>query len=118
MDPNSIIQSIKKLLGLDHSYEVFDPEILIHINTAFSTLTQLGVGPKDGFLVEEATTWGEFLEEDSRLASAKTYVYLRVRLLWDPPTTSFAIDSFKKQCDEIEWRLNVVAETKEEKING
>lgn len=114
----SILNSIKKLLGLDHDYTVFDPEILIHINSVFSTLTQLGVGPNEGFLVEEATTWGEFLEEDPRIANVKTYVYLRVRLLWDPPTTSFAIDSFKKQCEELEWRLSVTVDNREETING
>lgn len=118
MDPNNILESIKKLLGLDHNYKVFDPEIIIHINSAFSTLTQLGVGPKEGFLVEEASQWSEFLEENPRLSSVKTYVYLRVRLLWDPPSTSFAIESFKKQLEEIEWRLTVTADTREEKING
>lgn len=105
---NSILTSIKKLLGVPEEYDVFDTDIIIHINSAFSTLNQLGVGPPDGFYIEDATEqWGMFLGDDKQINSVKTYIYLKVRLLFDPPTTSFAIDAMKKQAEELEWRLNV-----------
>lgn len=107
----SILDSTKKTLGLDPSYTVYDEEILLHINSVFSTLTQLGIGPAEGFMIEDSTTpWNTFLNGDSRLNSVKTYVYLRVRLLFDPPSTSFAIDAMQEQIQQLEWRLNVVRE--------
>lgn len=109
---NSILTSIKKLLGLPEEYDVFDTDITMHINSVFSTLNQLGVGPPDGFFIEDATEqWGMFLGDNQQINSVKTYVYIKVRLLFDPPTTSFAIDSLKKQADELEWRLNVHIES-------
>lgn len=104
----SILKSIKKLLGVPEEYDVFDTDITIHINSAFSTLNQLGVGPSEGFSIEDDTeTWGMFLGDNTQINSVKTYVYIKVRLLFDPPTTSFAIDALKKQAEELEWRLNV-----------
>lgn len=108
----SILTSIKKLLGLDESYTVFDVDIMMHINSALATLNQLGIGPEFGFTIEDAgPTWDEFLGIDQRLNPVKTYVYLRVRLLFDPPATSFAIDAVKEQITELEWRLNVTRES-------
>ena len=105
---NSVLTSIKKLLGLPEEYDVFDTDIIIHINSVFSTLNQLGVGPPDGFFIEDATEqWGMFLGDDTQINSVKSYMYLKVRLLFDPPTTSFAIDAMKKNAEEYEWRLNV-----------
>lgn len=109
MDP-SILTSTKKILGIDASYTAFDPDITTHINTAFSTLTQLGVGPAAGFMIEDdSSVWDDFLvfADDLEYNAIKTYVYLRVRLLFDPPTTSFAIAAFDDQRKELEWRLNV-----------
>src|SRR5690348_398765 len=83
----------------------------MHINTAFSMLNQLGVGPEAGFAIEDAVpTWDTFLGDDLRLNAVKTYVYLRVRLLFDPPSTSFVIEAINKQITELEWRLNVQRE--------
>lgn len=108
---NSILVTTKKVLGIDASYTAFDIDILMQINSVFSTLNQLGIGPADGFMIEDATpTWDAFLGSDLRLNSVKTYVYLKVRLLFDPPTTSYLIDSLKQQVQEIEWRLSVVRE--------
>lgn len=105
---NSILKSTKKILGLETEYTVFDLDIITHINTAFSTLNQLGVGPVDGFMIEDDTAeWADFLEDETKINSVKTYVYLKVRLLFDPPTTSFAITAYEKQLSELEWRLNV-----------
>lgn len=112
---DSILDSTKKLLGIDPEYEVFDMDIVIHINSAFSTLTQLGVGPEDGFEIRDKTSkWNDFLNEDPRVNSVKSYIYLRTRLLFDPPSTSFALDAFNKNIKEMEWRLNVTEDTRPE----
>ena len=107
----SILTSVKKLLGIDEEYKQFDVDIIIHINTVFMALTQIGVGPAEGFTVtDEYSTWEEFIGNKPYLNSVKSYVYLRVKLLFDPPLSSAAIDSIKKLADEFEWRLQVAAE--------
>jgi len=107
----SILTSIKKILGISESDESFDIDILMHVNSVFSTLNQVGIGPDDGYMIEDSTdTWDAFLGTDKRLSAVKTYIYLRVRLLFDPPATSFATDSMKTQITELEWRLNVQRE--------
>ena len=107
----SILTSTKKILGIENVYTAFDPDILLHINSVFVTLNQLGIGPVTGFAIEdEVPTWVDFLGPDPRLNSVKTYVYLRVRLLFDPPSTSYLITSMKEQVQELEWRLNVYRE--------
>lgn len=106
----SILDSTKKALGLGTDYDVFDSDIVMHINSIFFTLNQLGVGPEDGFaIVGPDETWDAFLGVDSRLNAVKSYMYLRVRLLFDPPGVSYAIQSMKEQAQEFEWRLNVHA---------
>lgn len=106
----SILTSVKKILGIPETDTSFDPDILIHINSVFSILDQVGIGPDGGFAIEDASpTWDDFVT-DKRMNSVKTYVYLRVRLLFDPPNTSFVIESMNKQIAELEWRLNVVRE--------
>lgn len=104
----SILKSTKKILGLAEDYTVFDLDVITHINSAFSTLTQLGVGPVEGFMIEDETAdWSDFILDDLQYNSIKTYVYLRVRQLFDPPTTSYLIAAFNDQIKELEWRLNV-----------
>ena len=111
---NSILTSTKKILGIDDDYTAFDLDIITHINSAFVTLTQLGIGPTNGFMIEDATTtWDAFLGSDIRLNSVKSYVYMRVRLLFDPPTTSYLITALNEQLKELEWRLNVGREETE-----
>jgi hypothetical protein len=110
----SILTSVKKNLGIDESYTFFDDDILLYINGVFSTLNQLGIGPDDGFAIEDDTaTWDTYLADNLKLSSVKTYMYLKVRLLFDPPTTSFAIEALNRQAQELEWRLNVVREETE-----
>lgn len=107
----SILHSTKKILGLEADYLAFDMDIILLINSAFSTLHQLGVGPDEGFAIEDDTAeWGDFLEDDYRLNSVKSYVYLKVRVVFDPPTTSFVLSALQEQIKEHEWRLNVVVE--------
>lgn len=108
----SILDSIKKVLGLESDYTAFDPDILMHINSVFSTLNQLGIGPEAGFMIEDSTpTWDAFLGDNLKLNAVKSYVFLRVRMLFDPPQTSFTIDAMKTQIQELEWRLNVERES-------
>lgn len=105
---DSILTTTKKILGIDEDYTAFDPDIMMHINSVFVTLNQLGIGPEMGFAIEDALpTWADFLGDDLRYNAVKTYVYLRVRLLFDPPATSFLISSMKEQVQELEWRLSV-----------
>lgn len=111
MAEDSILDSTKKALGLAGDYDVFDPEIIMHINSVFSILQQLGIGPNEGFMIEGAeATWDTFLRGDKRLNSVKTYVFLKVRLLFDPPATSFLIAAYEKQITELEVRLNLQRE--------
>lgn len=104
----SILNSIKKILGLAPDYTVFDVDIILHINSVFTTLTQLGIGPGEGFMIEDdSATWGQFIADDVELNSVKTYVFLRIKMLFDPPQTSYLISAANDQIRELEWRLNV-----------
>lgn len=108
---DSILTSVKKILGITEDYTVFDLDIITHINSVFSTLNQLGIGPEGGFMIEDAVqTWTMYLGDDIRLNNVKTYMYLRVRLLFDPPTTSYLINALNEQVVQHEWRLNVYRE--------
>ena len=108
---DSILVSIKKLLGIAADYTHFDPDIIMHINSAFSVLTQLGVGPPEGFRIEDdVKTWNDFISDTIRLDAVKSYVYLKVGLMFDPPTSSAVLSAKERQISELEWRLNVAAE--------
>lgn len=108
---DSILTTTKKILGIDSDYTAFDLDIMTSINAVFTTLQQLGIGPSDGFMIEDAdASWGDFTENQIVRNAVKTYVYLRVRLLFDPPATSFHIDALNAQIKELEWRLNVTRE--------
>ena len=106
-----ILESVKKVLGIAPEYLAFDQDIVIHINSAFSVLHQLGVGPDEPFMIEDETaTWTEFLGTERGVNSVKSYVYLRVRLLFDPPATSFALGAMEKQIEELGWRISTYME--------
>jgi hypothetical protein len=108
----SILTSIKKMLGITEEYTHFDPDIIMHINTVFADLHLLGVGPEEGFSIEdEKATWDEFISENVKLNAVKTYMHHRVRLLFDPPTSSVVMASIEKQIAKFEWSLNVIAES-------
>jgi len=109
--PNSIVDDTKKVLGIASDYTEFDLDIILHINSVFSTLQQLGVGPKTGFsLTDNSTLWTDFLGDNVLANNVKSYMYLRVRLLFDPPATSFGITAVQDQIKELEWRMNTQAE--------
>lgn len=107
----SILKSVKKLLMIPNEDEAFDLDISIHINTAFMTLNQLGVGPNKTFSIKDKdATWSSFFEGREDLEGVKTYVYLKVRMIFDPPSSSAVMEAYKSQIDELEWRLNLNAE--------
>ena len=109
----SILTSVKKLLGIDENYEHFDQDIIMHINSVLAILVQLGIGPAGGFSITgKNETWANFLGDSAaNLEGVKTYVYMKVRLIFDPPVTAAAIDSMNRLVNEFEWRLNVTADT-------
>lgn len=107
-----ILSSIKKLLGLNDGVTVFDTDIVIHINTVFANLTQMGVGPQNyegkniGFKISTGNeVWGDFTSNDILIENVKTYVYIKVKMVFDPPTSSALIDAYNAQAKELEWRL-------------
>ena len=107
----SILTSIKKLLGISEDYDYFDQDIIMHINAAFMVLTQLGIGPSEGFLITDDTdTWSDFIDDLTNLGSIQSYVYMKVKLMFDPPQNSFTVDSMQKLVNELEWRLNIAAD--------
>jgi len=107
----SILTEIKQALGIDKSVTVFDIDIRMHINSALGTLNQLGVGPEGGFeIINDTQSWSDFLLTDIKLSPVKSYVYLRVKLLFDPPANSWLTVAMKEQIEQLEWRLNVVRE--------
>lgn len=110
----SILTSIKKMLGIAEEYTQFDADIIMHINSVFTTLTQLGVGPSEGFYIEDKeTVWEEFIPDLNKLQAVKTYIYLKVRLLFDPSSLgSSTLAAYERQIQELEWRLNIIAENK------
>lgn len=108
---DSILTSVKKMLGIMEEYEHFDTDLIMHINTVLSILTQLGVGPSEGFAIEDkSATWSDFVSLNSGLDAVKSFVYLKVRLLFDPPLSSGVMESINRMIGELEWRLKVAAE--------
>lgn len=110
----SILTSIKKMLGITEEYTHFDQDIIIHINTVLMILHQLGVGPEEGFSITDSyETWSDFLVDNKNIEAVKTYVYLKVKLLFDPPLSSAVTESINKSINELEWRLNVAVDKTE-----
>lgn len=105
---DSILISIKKLLGIPSDYNNFDTDIIIHINSVFMILNQLGVGPKEGYRIEGPDDfWDDYITENDDLDAVKTYMYLKVKSVFDPPLNSSIIEANKQVINELEWRLNV-----------
>lgn len=108
----SILTSVKKLLGIDESYTHFDPDLIMHINSVFSILTQMGVGPPNGFSITGSSeVWNDFItKEPNNFSLVKSYMHLKVKLLFDPPLGSAVIESINRQISEFEWRLFIAAD--------
>ena len=110
----SILTSIKKLLGITEEYTHFDADLIMHINSVLMVLNQLGVGPTECFRIEdELATWEDFLGESQNYEAIKSYMHLKVKLLFDPPLSSAVIESTNRMISEFEWRLNVEAESEQ-----
>lgn len=108
---DSILTSIKKMLGITEEYEHFDQDIIMHINSVFTILTQLGVGPEKGFFITDKTNmWSEFIGDNTNIEAVKSYMYYKVKLLFDPPTSSSVTDAMNRAISEFEWRLNIIAD--------
>lgn len=108
---DSILTSVKKMLGIMEEYEHFDTDLIMHINSVFGILTQLGVGPAGGFSIQDKEAlWSDFTGDTELFAMVKSYVYLKVKMVFDPPLSSAVMESYKAQISEYEWRLNVTAE--------
>lgn len=107
----SILTSIKKLLGIAKEYEHFDLDIIMHINSVFMILNQLGVGPPEGFTIEnDSAVWVDFVQDTTKIEAIKSYMYLKVKLLFDPPLSSAVMDSMNRMINELEWRINVMVD--------
>lgn len=112
---NSILTSVKKLLGIAADYDEFDTDIIIHINSVFVTLQQLGVGPDEGFSISDSsTTWSDYLSDNKLLNNVISYIGLKVKMLFDPPTNSSILSSYERTIQELEWRINVMVDPKED----
>ncbi len=109
----SILTSIKKMLGVAEDYDYFDADIIMHINSVFMTLNQLGVGPENGFSIEDDTSiWTDFIPDVNQLQAVKSYMYLQVKILFDSASLGAAtLAAYERQIQQFEWRLNVAAES-------
>ena len=110
---SSILTSIKKLLGIAEEDTSFDQDIIMHINTVFAILAQLGVGPANGFSIEDdGAIWSDYLGNSTNLELVKSYIYMKVRSMFDPPTSSILADAMNKNISELEWRINTMVDPK------
>lgn len=108
----SILTSIKKLLGIEEEYEHFDPDLIMHINSVFMILNQMGVGPSEGFSIQDSESmWVDFIPAGANLEAVKTYIHHKVKLMFDPPTSSSHIEALNRTIAELEWRLSVESNT-------
>lgn len=110
----NILTSVKKLIGISAECTDFDMDVILHVNSTFSVLTQLGVGPSEGFSISDDTTiWSDFIpaEDRNKFSMVKTYVFMKAKLVFDPPTNSATLQALKESIEEYEWRLNVAAES-------
>lgn len=116
---DSILIGTKKLLGLDKDYHAFDTDVIVHINSVFLILCQLGVGPKHPYsIVGEEETWSDFWGDYPPINLAKTYMYQKVRILFDPPATGVLNEALERQIKETEWRMMIEAESIEKGVGG
>lgn len=107
----SILNTVKKQIGFDEDYDQFDADLILLINSALSVMTQVGVGPKDGFSITGSSEdWNDFLNDDQRLEMVKEYVFLRAKVIFDPPQSGSVLDAYKERIRELEWRSHIVGD--------
>ena len=116
---DSILTSVKKIIGISEEDESFDTDLIMHINSVLMILNQLGVGPEDGFsITDKSAVWTDVIGDNKFIEAVKTFVGLKVRLIFDPPTSSAVLDSINKTISELEWRINVMVENKANATGG
>ena len=116
---DSILTSVKKIIGISEEDESFDTDLIMHINSVLMILNQLGVGPEDGFsITDKSAVWTDVIGDNKLIEATKTFVGLKVRLIFDPPTSSAVLDSINKTISELEWRINVMVENKANATGG
>ena len=116
---DSILTSVKKIIGISEEDENFDTDLIMHINSVLMILNQLGVGPEDGFsITDKSAVWTDVIGDNKLIEATKTFVGLKVRLIFDPPTSSAVLDSINKTISELEWRINVMVENKANVTGG
>ena len=116
---DSILTSIKKLLGITEEYDHFDQDIIMHINSVFMILQQIGIGPEEGFSISNKdAVWSDYISDSNKVEAVKSYVFLKVRMLFDPPASSVVMESMNRMTSELEWRLSMAAETNKEVIQN
>ena len=107
----SILNSVKKQIGFDEDYNHFDEDLILLINSALSVMTQVGVGPSEGFRINDSSSdWEDFLDDDPRLDMVKEYVFLRAKVIFDPPQSGSVLEAYQNRIQELEWRANIVAD--------
>lgn len=106
----SILDTIKEMLGIDKDCEAYDQDLIVFVNGVFSTLYQIGVGDRPVSISNKFQEWSSLFSEDDLIDLIKNYTFLKVKLIFDPPSNSFVMDSIKKQIEEYEWRIHVQAE--------
>lgn|SRR5574344_628275 len=115
----SMLTSIKKMLGIAEEYTQFDADLIMHINSVLSILTQIGVGPSEGFAIEDdVAVWTDFVPANPKLELIKSYTYMKVKLIFDPPLSSSVIESLTRSISELEWRIQVAADPVESNEEG
>lgn len=103
----SILKFVRKAIGPSDAYEHFDPELIVFVNSAFSRLSQLGVGPEEGFAIKDDTAvWSDYIANDKRLEDVKEYIYLKVKVVFDPPASQAVLSHFNQRIVDLEWQLN------------
>ena len=113
MITDRILTSVKKLIGITEACTDFEADLIMHINSVLMILTQIGVGPSEGFSIKDKEDyWKDFVSDTTNLESIKSYVYMKVRLMFDPPSSSAVMESMNRMISELEWRLNVEAESR------
>lgn len=114
---DSILNSVKLSLGIPEEHKEFDTDLLMHINSVFSVLHQVGASPPEGFsILDESAVWSDFIQDVANVNMVKTYVALKVKLIFDPPNTSYALASMEKVVSELEWRLNMLEDLFKEPV--
>lgn len=106
MNSDSILNTIKKMLGVDADYTAYDVDIIVNINSSLATLSQLGAGPSGGFQIDSKDDeWSDYFTDIIERSSSITFVYLKAKIVFDPPASSTVLEAYQRSIDELSWRI-------------